>query len=270
MKSKFIIICLLFAPFILSQEKQEEIKESVKDFFDTVKNYTQDFNASNKEGLLKTHKYSDEEIESLLYKYYKAKAEDPVGFYKYQENEDAVNKEHLEKSIGNELSLAKKVGIIYKILSSKYGRPFVDIINVPYYLKVKILNIKQEKFESSIGLVPRTKMVVEIDEILKGEDRFRDKNIIEINFLNFWMRNTKQNFEINKEYFVGLIPWNCYNGDCGDIALQIFSDGNYGIYPIENNNIITKGNLFQFGEVSKWSNFRNQFEEKFIMKGVEK
>lgn len=249
----------------LSQESYS-ISESVKDFFETIEIYTKDYNSINKKDVI-NKSFSKEELKSLLLKYYKAKAEDPISFYKYQKELDKNIGESLDKDNNKELSIERKIGIIYRILSKEFGKNFMDIINVPYFLRIKILEIHQERFQSSIGLIPKTRMVVEVRETIKGKHFFNDKEIININFLNFWLSNAKKNFEINNEYFIGLIPWNCFNGDCNEIALQMFNDEEKGIYPIENNKI-SNINFFKISETD-WKSFKNKFIQKYIITGEE-
>ena len=234
-----------------------QVKKSVIDFFATVENYSKGYNRTNKEAFY------------LAKQYYKAKVEDPIGFHIYEQDkrkefEEKFNRRTISK---NELMLLEKVGVIYKIISSKYGRPFTDIISIPWYLKVHVLDIKRGTFKSSVGILGKTYLVAKIDEIIKGKNFFNKGDTIEINFLGNWLSDANIQFEKNMTYFAGLREWDCYNGNCTEIALYVFPDQDEGIYPIDKGRVTAPGNYFGIKDSLKWSDFKREFIKKYILTG---
>lgn len=271
MKKVNVIFLMIFLVIKIFPQEKSEIKHGVKDFFDTIENYTKDYNRSNKEDLFKLRNYSKEDALFLAKEYYKAKAEDPVGFHKYLQRLNNNFNDYFKKNNNtDELRPAQKIGIIYKIISSRFGSAFTDIIGIPWYLRIHVLDIKAGKFKSSIGIIPKTFLVAEIEEILKGGNFFKERDTIEINFLGNWVANADKSFEKNKNYFVGLREWNCYTEDCPDIALYIFPDNNHGIYTIDNGYLIASKNYFGFDDRLEWVKFRQEFNNRYIIKGGHK
>lgn len=264
----FLVIFLISK--VYSQENSE-IKNNVKEFFETVENYTKDYNRDNKKDLFELRNYSKEEAFFLAKEYYKAKAEDPIGFHKYLHNEDNKFIEYYKKNKSLiELRPSTRVGIIYKIISSQFGKEFTEIIGVPWYLRIRVLDIKEGKFKSSLGIIPKVFLIAEIEEVLKGINFFKERDTIEINILNYWVTNASKSFEKSRSYFVGLHEWNCHTGDCKDIALNIFPDSNYGIYLIDNDFVVAPKNYFGFADILQWGEFKEEFNNKYIIDGGHK
>jgi len=259
----FLLLILFIGLEIFSQEKSQP-KKSVLDFFNTVEDYSKDYNRFNRNELLKSKNYTNQEAFYLAEQYYKAKAEDPIGFYNYQNNKRKEFEEN--KNVNkSDLMLPEKVGIIYRIISSKYGRAFTDIIVIPWYLKVYVIDIKHGEFKSSIGTLGKTYLVAKVEEVIKGKDFFKEGEIIEVNFLGNWLSDAGKQFEKNKSYFMGLREWNCYNGNCTEIALYVFPDKDHGIYPIEDGHVIAPNNYFGIENNLPWSMFKSEFVKKYIL-----
>jgi hypothetical protein len=267
-KITFLLVIALFSLNSFPQEKST-LKKSPIDFFTTVENYTKEFNRSNKDNLLKSKVYSDSEVLALAEEYYKAKADDPIGFHFYEKGKQKEFEENLSKKTvsKDELMFPEKVGLVYKIISSKYGRNFTETIGIPWYLKVNVLDIKQGKFKSSIGILGKTYLVARIEEVIKGEKFFKQGDTIEINYLANWLSDANKKFENNKSYFLGLREWDCYDGNCTEIALYVFPDKNDGIYPIENGYVIAPDNYFGIEDDLGWSKFKSEFIKKYILIG---
>ena len=268
--TKIIILIILIRANCFPQTQP---KKSVMDFIKTVENYTKDYNRNNEKELFKSKNYSKEEALSLAKQYYKAKVEDPVGYriywdQRYREFEDYYKKNMYNKNFDHtQLGPAKKVGIVFKIISSYYGKAFTQIIGIPWYLKIHVIDIKRGKFKSSIGVIGKNYLVAKIEEVIKGKNFFSEGDTVEINYLGDWLRDANKRYEKSKTYFVGLREWNCYNGNCTEIALYLFPDEDDGVYPIKNGRVIAPGNYFGIEDNLQWSEFKSEFVKKYILIG---
>ena len=266
MKKLNILLFIVFLSIISFSQEKPIVKKSVTDFFTTVENYTEGFNKSNKNDLLKSKIYSDSEVLTLSKEYYKARAEDPTGFHVFEKEKSKEFENQLNKTKStNELSFPQRMGIIYRIISSKYGRAFTDIITIPWFLNVQVLDIKYGKFNSSVGVLGKTYLVVKIEDVIKGKNFFKEGDTVKINYLSNWLNDTNKKYEKGKNYFVGLREWNCYDGNCTEIALYVFPDKDNGIYPIENGHVIAPENYLGIKDNLPWSEFKNQFIKKYIL-----
>ncbi|MFH0734537.1 MAG: hypothetical protein V1773_08425 [bacterium] len=48
------------------------------------------------------------------------------------------------------------------------------------------------------------------------------------------------------------------------LSLASCEEGSFGIYPINNGDVITKGDIFGIGEKTNWKMFKKIFKEKYI------
>lgn len=267
-----LLILIIFIGIELFPQDKIPPKEQVMIFLSAVENYSKGFNRYNKEELFKSKQYTIEEVYALAQKYYQAKAEDPIGFHFYLNNkmndfEEKVKNKTVSQS---ELMTPEKVGIIFRIISSKFGRSFTEIIGIPWFLKVQVIDIKQGEFNSSIGILGKTYLVAKVEEVIKGQNIFKEGDTIEINYLSSWLSDANKRFEKNKTYFTGLKEWNCYNGNCTEIALYVFRDVDDGIYPIENGHVIAPGNYFGIKDNMQWPDFKSEFVKKYVLSEVAK
>lgn len=146
MKRTNTILLITFFVINIFPQGKYEIKQSVKDFFDLASEKV------IKEGRLTKYaaEPSEEEIKNITLLYYNAIAEDPVGFKaemkkEFKEYNDLYFK---EGKLG--IKPGVKIRIMKETMSKKYGKNFVKIIGVPYYLKIKINSMDQEKFHSYV------------------------------------------------------------------------------------------------------------------------
>lgn len=261
---KLVIIFLLVGTNIFPQLKIE-YSAVVKDFFSSVQKYHSTYNIDQ----TISDKISIQETEELYEKYYFAKAKDPIGFRNYVRELAKNRKEKFIETGELEKSPGWKVHIIKKLIADKFGGEFAEMMDVPFFLHIKILDIKPGIYESEVDkmiVAPKTIILAEIIDIIKGKDFFVKGDMIEINIINQWMAGAKSFFEINKEYFAPIEPWECFEDNCLSIRLSFLPDENFGIYPIENEFIRTNGNYFGINEFTKWTEFKREFLDKFIIK----
>lgn len=268
MKILLVTIFIFYTYSQISAQKEnipmQEITQSVKDFFELVNLYAEKYKNNYESAKALTR----EEIKIWAKKYYKAKAEDPVGFnnYIHIETEKLRNKLSKNKDSAHETRPGVKVGIIKRIIALHYGDQFAEAIDVPYFLKAKVLDITQGKFEGNIEkiIMPKTILKIEVQEIIKGKGQFKENDTLEVNFLSDWMRGSSKTFTIGQIYFLPIRPWNCYEGICRELALNQFPDNNFGIYPIENNFIKIDNDYFLLGKKVEWNAFKKEFINRYL------
>ena len=260
----FIFICGIF-PFTLLAQTNDSISVATKDFFSEADEYYKKY-ATNKSI---NESYSSEDALKLAKKFYKAKAEDPYGFRNYLRKLARIRDEKFRNTRVLEPKGGVKVRLIKNLISEKMGDRFVAIIEIPFYLKIKVLEIESGKYiskEDERIVAPTTIIKAEIEEIIKGEKFFKKNSIIDVNLINQWMSGTNKFFEVNKEYFIPLEPWNCYEDECTGLRLSFLPDNDYGIYPIENEVLKTNDDYFGFGNQVDWSTFKESFISTYIIK----
>ena len=260
----FLFILLIFYPFyfILAQNKNYTSDEATE-FFNFLDKFIRDYDSNTGS----TKNYSEEEVFDFAKKYYKAIAEDPIGYNKYILNEYNGFTSRRKAGLNlNEMPPPLKRGIFLNLLKEKLGKEFTEIIGVPYFLRVNIREIKHGIYISTTDSMKfgQTDLLCQIEDVIKGDNRFEAGDTIIVGFLDWWLKDPNKNFEVDKSYFIPLQPWKCNVNTCDEITLRLFPDNNYGIYPIVVNFIQTPGNYFGLGEISKWTDFKNHFTENYV------
>lgn len=267
-----ILLYFVFLSYVFPQDVSTKFstdstnKSAVSEFFSEVNAIIE--RASNSKNTLNI--YSDEQLEKLARKYYFVKANDPIGFDNYIMRETQKIRSQFPKSDGD-LKVrrpAVKLGIIKRALAERFGEAFSEVIDVPYFIKGKVVKKKYEQFISKIENTsfPQTILTIKIEDIVKGEKIFSEKDFIQLSYLDHWIENSRDTFIIGDSYFFPIKPWNCYNGECTDFALQILSDANFGNYPIKEGIIFIRDNFFGIGENSPWDEFKVKFSNLFLYK----
>ena len=262
-KPFFIVIMIsLFIPFLNAQ--QEDINQKLENLFNQLDSCYTIYEKSNKS--LNFNQDETNKMIKSIYELYSLHWIDVNAFI----DKKVKQKEKLNKESQGQTSLQKPVlSMLRKELNKSKGKHFFEIITAPYYLKTKILNINHDKvYKSDNGLYPKTTMICEIIEVIKGPYMFKAGEQIEVSYLNNW--NLKE-YEKGKIYFMPIRPWDCKNGTCNEYTINLFpttdnisiEGGPFGIYPIENNEV-KNADYFNISD-SNWNNFTKKFKEKYIM-----
>jgi hypothetical protein len=220
-----------------------------------------------------TIQYNAKRVKYLAKLYYDAIAKAPVDYQTYMYIK-YKQWEKNNKGKGDKAALLPgfKIHLIKTLISKENGGYFTHIISIPYYLKIKVLQIKQGKYVSPpryypAGLtIPKTVLTAKVEDILKGEERFKGLNTINITILANWLPGAEKFFKVGEEYFVPLKPFNCFNGNCEGFALYVLPGANHGVFLIRNNALNVRDNYFHLGNTVDWDNFKKQFTKKFMIK----
>lgn len=256
---------LLFQSLIFSQIKKSDISSNVIQLFNTADSVA--LNYDSKKGFTKN--YSTNEIKYLTKKYYKAIADSPIDFRKYMEIKYNEWAEKFVPGKRNDYKPAFKILLIKDLISKEYGEKYTKILGIPYILRIKVLEQRHGEYISSSPqgyTIPKTIYVAEIQDIIKGSQHFNIGDTINVNVLYTWVNIKKSFLENGKAYIIPLRPFNCLNGSCEGIALDILPDSKQIIYPINEDTVNIQNDFFEFGKHVNPGEFKKLFQEKYTIK----
>ena len=240
----------------------------ITNFFNAVDEFDSYYNDS----LGWQKEFTENEIMDISKKWYIAVSQNPVEYYFYFLK---LHKEWKEKvKSDREKYLYKRPGLQLGRLKSKieeYESPvFTELLNVPYFLRVKILSFEHSNYysEDINGSFPQTDMLVKIEDVLKGGDIFIPNDTIRISYLNWWFQDAKEEnrFKINTSYFILTRVWRIESADSFYYSIYSLPDDNHGVYQIINDSISTPNDYWGIGEKTKWYVFKNNILQNYILK----
>jgi len=261
----WFVIFLLIGTIPYYAQQRDNYSKSVLDFIDIL--YDQSIFEETAYGLKYT--FNRELSEDILQKYYKVKAEDPIGLFNYitEEYEVIINRTIASGKNSTEKRTPFRKRELKEELSKIYGENFMEIIDVPYFLRIKVIQ-KSKSIYVSPG-PPESKygtfeMKVLIEDVLKGEIQFTKGSIISIEYLSQWLGESSKQFQVDKSYFIPLRPWMGTKGFLG-WTLNFLPDNNFAIYEIENEVVKTPENYFDIETETNWADFKKLFTKKYIL-----
>lgn len=262
---KVVYFFLLFSFTIIAQQKNVENK--LVNWFNKVDLYYNNYIDHNY--ILTLNKIEIDSIVAQLYDLYSNHWIETHNFISLK-YEDA--KKGFEESKGNLFVQlpAVKIRVLKETIDRILGKHFSEIIIVPFYFRVKILQIDNKGVYQSGGRkFGKTTLTCEINDIIKGNSFFKNGEIIRISYLTGW---GVAPFEVGSEYFIPVKPWNCIEGNCSEYTINLFENdidiysSQYENYQIKNNEI---KNAKYFGiATSNWNDFLKEFKNKYIIGGV--
>ncbi len=270
MKTKTTITIALMILLSLLQTnnyaQQDSSSESVRKYWDKVNKISTYY----VKGTGITKKISDVEIDSIKHLFYHAISDDPIGYRISKDNERDSLDNILKENHYNSNLIAPRVNslkTIYNFIKKKYGKNFFEILQCPYFLRVKLIRDSLSKFIPTDPKGFRTwqgNLICKVEDVIKGEKFFKIGQEITISYLVFWMSDSKTPFKIGESYFMPLRPWGT-NKVYKKLTLHFFPDNNFATYPINNEIVSTPGNYFGIGETTDWETFKNNFIRKYIL-----
>lgn len=262
---KVIYFFLLFSFTIIAQ--QENVENKLVNWFNKVDLYYNNYIDHNY--ILTLNKIEIDSIVAQLYDLYSNHWIETRNFISLK-YEDA--KKGFEESKGNLFVQlpAVKIRVLKETIDRILGKHFSEIIIVPFYFRVKILQIDNKGVYQSGGRkFGTTILTCEINDIIKGNSFFQNGEKIKITYLRGW---GVAPFEVGSEYFIPVKPWNCKEGNCSGYTINLFDNDIYvGSYQYENyqikNNEIKNASYFGI-TTSNWNDFLKEFKNKYIIGGV--
>lgn len=209
-----------------------------------------------------------DELNTITEKMYNAIAMDPIGFNKYL---DKRNEETKITELMSENGLVKPtfgmvIGSIQREIADIYSDEFLTLIKIPYFLRIKITNKTKKIFQDVIP-IEQTVLEGTIEDVIKGEMKFRKDEIIVFSYLQTWKsgQDCHNDFEIGKSYFVPIITFRLKDPEYL-YGSKHLDDDNCGVYLIKNNIINTPNDFFNICEEMSWTTFKKEFQSKFIIR----
>lgn len=257
------VLFIMVLSSLLQAQWKKEYSPEVEAFMQIVEEKYQTLSSVEDELIL-----SDAELEDAMRKMYFAIADDPIGYKKYIiDRHNEWDKCIKEKKIDvTSPRFGMTIGMLENNIAKRYSQNFIELIKVPYFLKVK-LNNKSNKIFQDVVPIAQTVLTGEIEEVIKGKKRFKTGDFISISYLETWRtgQNCINDFETGQSYFIPIIPVSLENSDYGDLGIKSLNDNNCSTYLILNDFIKTPGNYFGIAEESTWNEFKKNFIEKYII-----
>lgn len=259
----FIIIFSSSFFNIYSQEIEMK-KKSIDSLFMLVKEIT-----PNEKGEWLTKKLSvkDSDLEKAKRLLYDAYAYNQIEYDKklVEWVKDWENTEIKKAKKDRGVSPGVRIQKLKEALAEKYGWDYVNFLETPYFLKIKVIDKSLGSFKVEEKLhLPEVDLRVEVLDVIKGKKFYSKGQIIIIGYLPIWFRdcNCKVDFEINRTYALPLRHWQFYNKKDSLLALKL--NGMHTIYKIDNNIVSTPFEI-EKSPNKNWDEFKNEFINKFLI-----
>lgn len=261
---KYFLISILFLSSCIVAQNSNKVSQSVIDFWNIIKNNENIFEMDHP----LVNKFNTDEKKNIAKLYYRAIANDPLGFNKF--NLIKFREWKKRRKAGSltlhDIKPGMKIKRLKEVISSYYGETFTKVISIPYYLNVKIISRKDSVYVSNNKFnFPWIILKVEVQEIIKGSGMFKKSEIIEVNILSNWMTGKHEFFKIGSNYFMPIKFWNFKNYVKKKYALAFISINDDSIYPIDKNNVIRNICDFFFNKTNmNWDEFKQKFVKNYI------
>lgn len=261
------IICFILSLSSLIIAQQEKIGDKLETWFNKVDLYYNNYINHNYNLTL-----NKDAIDSAITQLYDLYSNHWLETHNYIDLKHQNAQKEFRDTKGNIFAKppSVKIRVLKETIDKILGKHYAEIIMVPFYFRVKILQIDNNGvYESGTRKFGKTILFCEIMDIIKGKSFSPSEEKIEISYLRGW---AVAPFEVGSEYFIPVKPWNCSEGKCSEYTINLFdnsidsSSNQYDIYLIKNNEI---KNATYFGiPTSNWDDFLKEFRNKYIFEGA--
>lgn len=252
---------LIFFTSSYAQEEVETKNKKIDSLFSLVKKITPDYKNSMDTEKVHISDYDLEKARELLYYSY------AHATMEYRQKRKAWHKEW-EKAGRKGIKPVKRINQLEIALKEKYGQDYVGFLKIPYFMKVKIIDISQtgfpiKKIRGRKASTAQINLKVKILEVLKGENYYSVGDITTISYFPIWFqeRGVYPKFNIGKEYALPLSLWN--NQPIDILRLNLHGLGS--LYQIENNDV-SRPLISETVVIKSWNDFKNEFKQNYIAK----
>ncbi len=267
----FLTILLLFFSWkinsVYEKVQDEQYSKNVIDFFDDAEKIFSFYNDS----LGWKKDFTFEEIKDFATEYYNVICEYPTEYYFYFEK---LHKGWEEEIINNNYKIvhkkpAVKLRIIREKITEYYSSAFADLLLVPYLFRIKVKRFDESNYYSKdlkINL-RQSDMVVEIEDVIKGEKYFNRGDSLTVSFFGHWFHGAKeeQYFKVDSSYFLPVSLFRIEEKDNYQYKIHMLPDNNFAIYPIIDEIVYTPKDYFGIGEESPWKLFKDFIKKKYVI-----
>lgn len=265
MKTTFLFIFIVlfyFSSLVHSQEALEAAKKIDSLFtliYKTTPNEYKDID-------LKKSVITEEEIKKVHDLLYYSYSKVPKEFRQFRLNEIQLWKNKvINKQISkNSINPSVRLRLLKEKLAEIYGWEYVRFMETPFFMKVKILDIKggiYENPEDKRVTLPEVILEVKILDVVKGEGTFEIGKELSIGYLPHWFRYYKAP-NINKEEIYA-IPVRYWTSEYAESELALDLNGLHTLYKIENDIVISPLDPEKSPNMN-WADFKLGFAQKFL------
>lgn len=262
MKKSTLLMALIFISTLLPLQT-DEIKPSVKNFFVELNQIMSHYDLEL--GMQK--KFSDEELFNIAKLLYIATEDDPIGFQKRMKAEYEVWGAETIKNHGKPIGLKPgvKLRILGDIINERFGGGFTQILKMPYYLRIKILDLQNAIYilKEDNNTFPEVDLICLVEDVIKGEKRFKKEDTITVSFLVHWFQGSLPIIEKGNSYFMPVEHWKM---DSTNLSFRVGGLHNgevSSVLMIGERQFIDPENCYMLDSTSRWEIFKSNFLKKY-------
>lgn len=260
MKKSTVLIALIFISTLFPQQT-DEIKPSVKNFFVELNKLMNHYDVK----LNSQKTISNEEILNAAKLLYQATEDDPIGFQKQIKIEYNVwgVSRNIDPPTG--LKPQAKLKSLRKLINERIEGGLAQILEMPYYLKVKILDVQKAIYilKQDNNTFPQINLICSIEDVIKGEKRFKKEDTITVSFLVHWFQESFPSIEKGNSYFIAVKHWKL-ESENEAFSLGMFSmEESSSLLLLNENQLIDPENCYMLDSTSNWEIFKSNFLKKY-------
>ncbi|MGE5411594.1 MAG: hypothetical protein ACM3MI_11600 [Clostridiales bacterium] len=253
---RLLLVLFLFVPFLVYAQGNDTVSAEVKEVWELIREHS--FEKERK-----IVEKTKDELKPLIKKLCNAIEKDPFGFHNYWKS----GHEKYIRSLKPSEQMNHPAKQYYELRSEidkAYGQNFSAIIFMPFYVKITIT-----KLDSIVTFYKHARKFLmnaitgRVDEVIRGEYFIKVGDTINILYSPEWFMEPGDWVRI-KEGMTCFVPM-CVYADNPNFYLTSFND-KIGLFPIINGNIEDENNSFGLGKITSWSQFKDNFTNKFTFR----
>lgn len=268
MRTVKVIISVFLLAFVSNSFAQEiqEKKEIVDSLFKLVKKNI----LINNNGTVTISEPDLEKFKRLLYKAYAyAPTEFRDELIQWTEEWRSTGIKGVKPPTG--IKPSTRLQKVKEKLAEKYGWEYVRFLETPYFMKVKVLDIKNSEYKlhraNKKGIefkVQKIDILVKITDIIKGNNYYSLGDTITIGYLPIQFGSSAlPEFKLNHIYAFPLKPWS-RKEDYMHNNLMLKLNGLHTFYEIKNGFVYSPLTP-EKSPMQSWDAFKNDFKQKFLI-----
>jgi hypothetical protein len=251
----FLFAFLFFSLSLFSQTLESIIAD--KDYLSVLMSLSEDSNTYEK-----LDNATTEQVMRLAKIAYEAHENDPVGVYRFlvSKNKEWGELVRNDKSKINKPRIGNIRGQIWELIKQKISVKTYEVCRIPFFVKANIISkdtVIYTDFSTGFDYT-KVNIIVEVIEVLKGKNTFKEGDKLEFYYLRSWEK-PKNEFEIGDTYFLPLEPRSEDDIDYDMIALVTYIDTPDVVFEIRNGVLLDKENYFGYGNNIDWEIFEKKF-----------
>ncbi len=268
---KYLIICLIMYSSIYSQVLDGKVSD-VKDYFNMCETLCHKYGSKQTNNIYKLNQdFSKSEVDILAREIYNIYKFNYLEYKEYLYNAELDYKKgvyYKNPEYNNKIIPSNLHRLISSQLRKQLNYTLYQVITTPFFIKAKILKQVHWDYTSRDTRITNkfsaNKMYCLVEDIIKGNGSFKIGDTVKVNFLWHWLNDAKNSFVDGNTYLIPCKLMNCGDSTKPELATYSMDDDNYGIYPIESDEVVMPGNVFELGEQCSWNSFKEEFIKRYI------